>query len=214
MINDQETTQPIGTDSNIWTNSKGWISALNPRTEDIGIGDIVSGLSCIPRWSGQLFGGPSPVWWTVGHHTLKLLETAVRNGEPLPLLREIFMHDAAEAYVGDMTRGIKKNLPKYIEIELGFARAISSKFGTPSVMSDECREYDEYGFSIEATEFMPAGTFSNILIPRRMVNSARSCKAMARDIPNPYRVYEELMEYYHRLFVLVDSYPMASERQV
>jgi len=108
-----------------WLN-KGWFITssgkrfypMNPRPEDVCIEDIAHALSNICR-----FGGHVKTFYSVAQHSL-----LVEKIEPgLPSL----MHDATEAYCGDMVRPIKLSMPAFVDMEHGIWRAICERLQIP-----------------------------------------------------------------------------------
>lgn len=76
--------------------------------DDIDPYDIILSLSRIPR-----FGGHGNVHYTVAEHCLLVAELV-----PIEYRKEALIHDAAEAYTGDVTRPLKMVIgDRYHEIE-------------------------------------------------------------------------------------------------
>lgn len=99
------------------------LDPLHPRPEDIDIRDIAHALAMIPR-----YGGHCPVFYSVASHSLYVSTLVAPD-----LAREGLMHDAAEAYVGDMITSIKRHLPDYkTQLEAPWERAINERFGLRS----------------------------------------------------------------------------------
>lgn len=107
------------------------IDMLNPRIEDIDLGDIACGLSRTCRYSGQIRR-----FFSVAEHSVWCAQEAAQAFD-LDLARAALMHDAAEAYVGDLVRPLKMALradgiaSAYDEIEAAFAAAIGKRFDLP-----------------------------------------------------------------------------------
>jgi hypothetical protein len=95
---------------------------LNPRVEDVDVLDIARGLALTCRYNGQTAHG----YYSVAEHSVLVS----RHVNP-EYAREALMHDAAEAYVGDVVRPLKR-LPEmrgYVEVEARIERVIAEKFG-------------------------------------------------------------------------------------
>lgn len=91
---------------------------LDPRPEDICIRDIAHHLSLCCR-----FNGACRVHYSVAQHSIMVADIL-----PAPLKFYGLMHDATEAYVGDMVRPLKRNLPEYQRVEELVWNAIVQKF--------------------------------------------------------------------------------------
>lgn len=100
---------------------------LDPRPEEIEIGDIAHALSNICR-----FGGHSRWFYSVAEHSVIVSENVSDNHRLTALL-----HDATEAYLGDMIRPLKRCMPIYREAERLLWLAVAAKFGLPSEIPSE-----------------------------------------------------------------------------
>lgn len=91
---------------------------LDPRPEEIHIEDIAHALSLTCRYNGHC------EWlYSVGQHSIYVAQ------QLSPELRLAgLLHDAAEAYVGDVTRPLKKHLYDYKIIESRLQTAIAVRF--------------------------------------------------------------------------------------
>ncbi len=96
----------------------------NPTPDSIRLQDIAHALSMISR-----FGGHIAKFYSVADHSLNVLQHLERNGANLPTLRAGLMHDATEAYIGDIVSPFKRLLPKANEIEERIAAMIRTRFG-------------------------------------------------------------------------------------
>lgn len=63
------------------------------------------------------FGGQCPRPYSVAQHSLWCLEAARRMKLPLSVQIACLLHDAAEAYVGDVVKPLKVMLPEFWPIE-------------------------------------------------------------------------------------------------
>lgn len=116
----------------IQTASGGSFDVLNPLEHQIVIDDIAAALSNICR-----FGGHTRSFYSVAQHCVM----ASWITDPQNRL-EVLMHDAAEAYVGDMVSPLKAELPQYQAIELRIKALIWKKFGLHFGAHDEMRRVD------------------------------------------------------------------------
>ena len=89
--------------------------------DDICIEDIAHGLSNCCRYAGQC-----EPFYSVAEHSVRMAEHLSYN-KPAMLLA--LLHDAAEAYLGDMTTTVKMLLPLYKEMEDYLQAVIFEKFG-------------------------------------------------------------------------------------
>jgi uncharacterized protein len=96
----------------------------DPREEDIDIEDIAHSLSILNRFTGH-----TAFPFSVGQHSLHI-SFALRNvhheSEQIQLAG--LLHDATEAYVNDLARPVKRQLPDYTAMENHIHEVISSKF--------------------------------------------------------------------------------------
>jgi hypothetical protein len=92
---------------------------LVPLPEDVHPADIAHALSLICR-----YGGHCTRFYSVAEHCV-LMSHAVSPPNALWAL----LHDATEAYVGDMIRPLKKAMPAYQLAEARVERAICRRFG-------------------------------------------------------------------------------------
>ncbi|RYF85792.1 MAG: hypothetical protein EOO03_12755, partial [Chitinophagaceae bacterium] len=78
------------------------IDLNNIHSRDININDIATALSRIPR-----FGGHTCAFYSVAQHSVLVAALA-----PDYLKKEALLHDAAEAYLGDVIKPLKHILGK------------------------------------------------------------------------------------------------------
>jgi uncharacterized protein len=92
---------------------------LDPIKEDIVIEDIAAALSKLCR-----FGGHCKWFYSVAEHCMLMMEQA-----PEYLRFAALMHDAAEAYLVDLPRPLKRHLPEYKAAEQRLMLTIAERFG-------------------------------------------------------------------------------------
>lgn len=92
---------------------------LDPQPEDIDPLDIAHALSLICRYGGHVGS-----FYSVAEHCLLLSEAVEPEHAAWALL-----HDATEAYVGDMVRPLKHHMPDYCVIENNLMSVIAERFG-------------------------------------------------------------------------------------
>lgn len=127
---------------------------LDPRPEDIDIEDIAHALSFVCR-----FGGHCTSFYSVAEHCVRVsdaIEAAVGTRE------EVFaglMHDAAEAYIGDMVWPLKQatEIRGYKAIERLVEVAIFWKFGLPLELPPIVKRFDLILLSTEKRDLMRDG---------------------------------------------------------
>lgn len=101
---------------------------INPydlTPNDIKIEDIAHSLSLICR-----FGGHCREFYSVAQHSVQVSYCVSQDNKLLALL-----HDATEAYIGDMVRPLKVTIPQYNDIERDVWLAICGKFNLPTTSS-------------------------------------------------------------------------------
>lgn len=99
----------------------------NINIEDICLEDIAHHLS---SYSNCRFGGALPlgIHYSVAQHCCLLAYYALNKLNYPELARNLLMHDASEAYLGDIVRGLKLLLPDYLEIESKVSKLIQIKY--------------------------------------------------------------------------------------
>jgi len=109
----------FGTGSAIRTYSGLYIDVFDPQPHQICIEDIAHGLAMRCR-----FGGHTKSFHTVAEHCVFIADMV-----PQHLKLQALLHDASEAYIGDMPTPIKRAMPDYLKVEATLMEAIGRKFG-------------------------------------------------------------------------------------
>lgn len=115
----------------ITTYTKVHFTPLGPVKEDLRIEDIAHALSLMTRANGHF-----PEFYSVGQHCVACCEEAMARGYSTRLSLACLLHDAAEAYLADVTRPVKAHMPDFQEIEERLLSVIYEHF-LGSTLSDE-----------------------------------------------------------------------------
>ena len=91
---------------------------LNPHPDEIDIEDIAHALSLTCR-----FGGQCKEFYSVAEHSIRVAEIVPKDYKLHALL-----HDASEAYLPDLPRPMKAELPEFKRMEKGIMLAIAEKY--------------------------------------------------------------------------------------
>lgn len=92
---------------------------FDPRSEDVDVRDIAHALARVCR-----FGGHTREFYSVAQHSV-----LVSHLVPDHLALHGLLHDAAEAYVGDVVRPLKAHMPEYRQVEARVFDAIRERCG-------------------------------------------------------------------------------------
>lgn len=120
------------------------IDFLDPDPATINIMDISHSLSLINRYAGH-----SIFPYSVAQHSVLASFLA-----PKELKLETLLHDAHEAYVGDVPTTLKRLIPDYQVIEDRMESVVRAKFGlAPPPMNPEVKKIDTVMLVTEAQKF-------------------------------------------------------------
>lgn len=111
---------------------------IDPHPEDIGIWDIAHALARVCR-----FGGHCRQFYSVAQHSVLVSEHCEFNAF------QGLMHDATEAYIGDMVRPLKLSMPDYKVAEARLWDAICERFDIPKEMNPEVKVNDNRALMTE-----------------------------------------------------------------
>jgi 5'-deoxynucleotidase YfbR-like HD superfamily hydrolase len=121
---------------------------------DINLKDIAHHLTKICRYGGCL---DLSQHYSVAQHSIVLSNYARDNGYDLCVQRALLMHDATEAYLGDIVSGLKELLPDYRKIERQVQELIFGKYQIETSFKIDriVKEFDTCMVLDEARTFMP-----------------------------------------------------------
>lgn len=118
---------------------------LTPRPAEVDPEDVAHALSLLCR-----YGGHVERFYSVAEHCV-LMSEAVAPENALAAL----LHDATEAYVVDVPRPLKRQLPGYRAIEEGVWTAIAYRFRVDLTLPDDVKEADNRILLTERAALMP-----------------------------------------------------------
>ena len=116
---------------------------LDPSGSDFDIDDVAHGLAHVCRYAGQC-----RKFYSVAEHSILVSETVADFAD------EALLHDAAEAFIGDITRPLKQLLPDYKAIEADIEEAINERFGLSKAAKPVIKEADLRVLAAEQMQVM------------------------------------------------------------
>jgi hypothetical protein len=130
-----------------WTNTVSGrdVHLLNPSPDEIDIKDIAAGLSKMCRYNGQI-----SEFYSVAQHSVYAAILAKPESRMHALL-----HDASEAYLGDVISPLKPLLTNYEEIEKRMMSAIAKKFNFTFDDHEHVHKIDQRLLTTEVQQLIP-----------------------------------------------------------
>lgn len=139
--------QPTGRWMQTYTGRK--FFPMQPQVDDIDITDIAHALGNLCRYNGHV-----DRFYSVAQHCVLVSEHVDAEHALWGLL-----HDAGEAYVGDMVSPLKVNMPHFVTAENAVLAAIAERFSLPVQMPQQVHEIDRRLRADEAMSLLgPAPT--------------------------------------------------------
>ena len=119
---------------------------LDPHGSDFDVEDIAHGLAHVCRYAGQC-----RAFYSVAEHSILVADTVAEFGY------EALLHDAAEAFIGDVTRPFKQLLPEYKRIEASVEDAIVKRFQLDPLSRNAVKQADLRVLAAEQEQIMAPG---------------------------------------------------------
>ncbi|MDO4291632.1 MAG: phosphohydrolase [Eubacteriales bacterium] len=129
---------------------------VEPQEELLDIRDIAHSLSLVCRANGHVSH-----FYSVGQHSVACAREAAQRGLSVRVCMGCLLHDASEAYLSDVTRPIKGEMTRYLEVEERLQELIWRHFVPGEAFSEEERRQifaiDDEMLSWEFARLMPEG---------------------------------------------------------
>lgn len=122
-----------------------YINIFDIKPDDIDIIDIAWRLSQTCR-----FGGFTKTFYSVAQHSIWCCENVLNDKFKL----EALLHDASEAYIGDIPSPIKRVIPEIHQIENRIQEIIADKFKLQYPFPKEVHDIDKKALEYEWNSFM------------------------------------------------------------
>lgn len=124
----------------------------DPRPEQFTLEEIARGLASMPRFAGQ-----TEHHYSVAQHSLLVEKMVCAESYVVALQRAALLHDASEAYMGDVPTPVKQRCPEYLAIEDRVMRAVAQRFDFDWPMYAAVKRADDRVVHIEKRLLQPRG---------------------------------------------------------
>lgn len=101
-----------------------YFNLLDPHPDQFTLTDIAGALAKLCRYGGQI-----NQFYSVAEHCVWCARVARYDGRSNDIVKAVFLHDAAEAFCGDVIRPLKLLLSEYKIVEKRVESAIAQKYG-------------------------------------------------------------------------------------
>lgn len=119
----------------------------NPNPDAIDILDIAHALSNVCRYAGH-----TSMFYSVAEHSCIVADLLYQDHGNKELALMGLLHDAAEAYLGDVTRPLKLLLPNYPPLEKKIMDVVLKKFGSGALTPTAARAIKQVDNQVLLTE--------------------------------------------------------------
>lgn len=152
MTTTHQTPHPLTKLDGCINTPSGKISLISPEPEDINIIDIACGLANNCHFGGMV---DPAMYFSIASHSLLVTQLAAeKNSDPNYLLA-CLLHDASEAYLGDVKKPMKvlAGMETYMEMEREFNLCIFDSYQLPIALLKEVKQFDLKAQEIEYETF-------------------------------------------------------------
>lgn len=138
---------------------------MNPKAEMIDIKDIAQGLAFKAH-----FGGQSKYYFSIAQHCLLVCDLMAGLKIHKSFMLLALLHDASEAYIGDMIKPLKIHLPVFCDVENNIMKAVCEKYNLEIKRLKEIKPFDTQAQQMEYDNFYKgAKTIQEYLSPEEAV---------------------------------------------
>lgn len=125
----------------------------SPALTNIKLSDITRSLTKICRFNGHCRS-----FYSVGSHSIAVGDYVRTQTESKDTIMAAYLHDASEAYIGDMISPQKKDFPEFKELESKWEAAIFSAFWVDMRLIDHVliKQADLMALKSETYNLMPS----------------------------------------------------------
>lgn len=121
---------------------------IEPDKELIDLFDIAHALSLLCRGNGH-----TKIFYSVAQHCISCALEAQACGYSREIVLGCLLHDASEAYLSDVTRPVKKDLPYYLEVEEKLQNVLWEHFIGRQLTEEERKQIFAIDDQILSAEF-------------------------------------------------------------
>lgn len=116
-----------------------YFNFLDPDPKHFTLNAIAQGLSNTCRFAGQC-----KTFYSVAEHSVHVSRLV-----PPEFALHALLHDAAEAFIGDVPTPLKRLLPDFQKIERNIEAALFRHFGLPETLPKEVKQADRQMLEVE-----------------------------------------------------------------
>lgn len=121
----------------------------DPRSEEIDIEDIAHSLSNQCRYNGH-----TKRFYSVAEHSVLVSEMVAQKTNNINIIQQGLMHDAPEAYVGDVIRPLKIQLTEWEKFEIPVWKVICKRYSINPKINPIVHKMDYDACAIEKRDLM------------------------------------------------------------
>lgn len=149
-------SQPWSSPGAVETFTGGQFNIFDPKPEDVRLQDIAAGLAHTCR-----FGGHCRNFYSVAHHSIHVSHELPSNNPRLQFIG--LLHDAGEAYIGDIPRPLKAKHGVFARLEDHILDAVWASFDIAPPHQGEWEKVmaaDDRLLAYEATHILQDGSWA------------------------------------------------------